>query len=353
MYYLKTLPYMLLSLFVWIPSGNTLSQSLLPQETINLKAGIFYRNTMKTFVPGAGGSNCLWDFTDLDISRSSHKVIQQTDSLGQIVVADDRRVIHYIVRGDSLLEMGYETPLKEMSYYKPLCCIKYPMELGDSISKDFGGYGTYCGDHCFKESGFYKVVVDGMGDIILSETDTLKNSIRIYKLKSYSIAMDINPSKIDSSQLKQVIEEKYEWYVKGYGKPVFETTTSTSYLNLSPLGTTQYAYCNLPEYQMYNVDEDNEEETNTNKEESSQDIFHYNVNVNGHRVEVNYSLDAKANITMLISDYMGIIYYSQRFTLDRGLGYQAHFDIGNLRPDVYILYINVNGKTYHEKIKKS
>ena len=195
-----------------------------------------------------------------------------------------------------------------------------------------------------------------MGDILLSETDTLKNAFRVYKLRSYSVAMDIDLSKLDSARLKQVIEEKYEWYAKGYDKPVFETITSTSYAELSPLGTTQYAYCYLPEYPMCDARCQQPEEIYECRDKEGQgqfrDIIHYKVDVNGYRVNIDYSLDAKSNVTMLIASQMGMVYYSKRYAQGAGTGYQASFDIGGLRPGVYVLYINVDGKTYHEKIQR-
>lgn len=306
--------------------------------------------------PGRGGTNCLWDFSNIDISGTVIRETNNIDSLGRIMITDSRQITYYRMRGDSLLEIGNETPLKVTAYNKPICSMKYPMTLGDSISKVFEGYGVYCGDHYFKEMGISTVVVDGQGDIILSETDTMKNVLRVYKLKSYSIAMDIKPSKIDSVQLKQIIEEKYEWYAKGYERPVFESVTSTSYADLSPLGTTQYSYCNIPEL----LSSDNDECLSGNDDGqsyddmggTSQDIIHYSVFVNGNHVDVDYSLDKKANVTMLISSHMGMIYQCIRQTQDAGTGYNVNFDIGSLPPGVYVLYINVNGKVYHEKISK-
>ena len=342
-------------LFCAIPN-NANSQILLTKDQIGLREGEFFRKIMGYFNPGDSGPNCLWDFSNLENSELSQNVIQKTDSLGQMVVLDDKRITYYMMRGDSLLEIGQESPLKEISYYKPLYSMKYPLAVGDSISKVFEGYGVYCGDHYYKETGICSVVADGFGDVVLSEKDTLKNVVRVYRLKSYSVAMDIEPFRIDSARLKQVIEEKYEWYAPGYNKPVFETVTSTSYANLFPLGTTQSAYCYLPDYPISDLKNqqsgDTQQQNEGDEQGSMQDIIHYQVNTDGYHVNIDYDLDAPANVTMLIASQMGMVYFTKRFTQDAGTGYHSSFDIGGLPSGVYVLYINVNGKIHHENIKK-
>ena len=164
--------------------------------------------------------------------------------------------------------------------------------------------------------------------------------------------MDINPTKIDSAQLKQVIEEKYEWYVKGYSRPILETITSTSYDDLSPLGTSRNAYCSLPE-SLFSDDEEQASDNNDNDEQDiPQDIIHYMVNVDGGSVDIEYSLDEKANITMLIASQTGMVYSYKKISQYAGTDFHVSFNIAGLRPGIYVLYINVNGNTYHETIRK-
>lgn len=348
--------YLLLGLLLLIPKNEIKSQNLLTMDVMGFEDGKFSRKPVDFFDPGGSGLNCLWDFSGFDYAKPPHKVIQRIDSLGRMMVTDDKQVTYYRMMGDSLLEFGNESPLRIIYYHEPLCIMKYPMEVGDSISKKFEGYGIYCGDHYFKESGYCSVIVDGTGDILLSESDTLKNAFRVCKLRSYSIAMDIRPSNVDSAQLKQVIEERYEWYVKGCCKPIFESITSTSYSGLTPIGTTQYAYCCLPETKMYSMLDSKQEndkiQDDEDNSEPSGDIIHYKVDVDGDRVDVDYSLDDKANVNLLISNHMGVTYFCQKYTHDAGTGYHASFDIGNLPSGVYVLYINVNGKIYNEKIGK-
>lgn len=336
--------------------GAISAQPPLTKESIGLKSGVFSRRAVKFFDAGDNGHDCVWDFSNLEVSDEEQTVRQNLDSLGRIVVTDNKEIKYFITRGDSLLLTGDETPMIDISYSFPILRMKYPMALNDSVSKKFEGYGVYCGDHFYKQSGVISIVVDGFGDILLSKNDTLKNALRVYKLKSYSIAMDMDPSKIDSAKLKQVVEETYEWYIDGIERPVLESITSTSYSNMNPLGTTRYAYCNLTDDEVLNKKKASQNNSKDNNKLSSSDsqynIIDYDVDIKDSSIGVTYNLSSKANITILLSNALGMIFEQKRFVQNAGSNYHVNFDISRLIPDVYILYINVNGKIYNEKFNK-
>lgn len=345
----------ILSCFIIVFSVvDVCAQNLLTNDCYGLKEGEFSMQRVGYFDPGDSGPNCLWNFSDLKISDSNVLITHTVDSLGQLVETDDRQINYFIAKKDTLFEVGNESPLEKIYYHKPLVGMKYPMAFEDSLSAPYEGYGRYCGDHLFRESGVSTVVVDGEGTVILSKTDTLKDVLRVYKLKSYTVAMDMDSAAVDTAKLKQVIEERYAWYARGYRYPIFETVSSTSYADLNPLGTTQYAYCFLPDKQDYLDDAVNKEIQDSDKKKDSSelpDIIHYNLSVNGSDVKINYNLDQNAHITMLISDNMGIVYRRSQYNKSAGSGYNAEFDLNGFRAGTYVLYINVNGKIYNEKIR--
>ena len=336
--------------------GTVSAQPQLTKEAIGLKSGFFSKRAVGFFDAGDNGHDCLWNFSNLEVSDEEQVVHQDLDSLGRIVVTDNKEIKYFITKGDSLLQIGGETPMNDISYSFPILRMKYPMVLNDSISKKFEGYGVYCGDHFYKQSGVISIVVDGFGDILLPKNDTLKNVLRVYKLKSYSIAMDMDPSKIDSAELKQVVEESYEWYIDGIERPVLESVTSTSYSNMNPLGTTHYAYCNFTDDEVLNTKKASQNNSTDNNKSSSNDsqdnIIDYDVDIKASSIDITYNLSSKANITMLLSNALGRIFEQKRFVQNTGFNYHVNFDISRLIPDVYILYINVNGKIYNEKFNK-
>ena len=321
-----------------------------------IKSGVFSRRAVEFFDAGDNGHDCLWDFSNLEVSGEEETVCQDLDSLGQMVITCNKEIKYFITRGDSLLQIGSETPLTDIWYSFPILGMKFPMALNDSISKKFEGYGVYCGDRFYKQSGISSIVVDGYGDIVVSENDTLKNALRVYKLLSYSIAMDMDPSKIDSAKLKQVVEETYEWYIDGIERPAYESVTSTSYSNMNPLGTTHYAYCYLTDDDVANTKRVNrnngKEDAKSSISGSPDNIIDYEIDMTDSSINVKYNLSSKANITMLLSNAFGMIFEQKRFVQNAGSNYHANFDLSRLRPDTYVLYMNVNGKIYNEKINK-
>lgn len=71
-----------------------------------------------------------------------------------------------------------------------------------------------------KVKGKVAIQADGLGKLILSERDTLDNVLRVHTQTTTLMAMDVNYAEIDSIHPKQEIEDKYEWYYKGFRYPV-------------------------------------------------------------------------------------------------------------------------------------
>lgn len=169
--------------------------------------------------------------------------------------------------------------------------------------------------------------------------------------------MDIDSAALDTAKLTQVIDERYEWYLPDSQYPIIENVISTTYLNMDVIGTTKYAYCNLPEDQVaYYItpeeeNNDEEEDDDGNKNPPAPDIIHYEIETQGKVININYSLDEDANITTIVASYIGILCMSKQWTQNAGQGYSVQIDCGGLHPGIYILYINVNGKIYSEKVK--
>lgn len=300
------------------------------------------------------GEGLLWEFPDIEpLGRLN--IVHRKDSLGVFTMLTDRDITYYKLSNDTLYAVGMESPLIRLDYSSQLLNMNYPFSYGDSISRPFIGEGVYCGDHPFREQGTLTIVGDATGSMIVRD-DTLPDVLRTYTLKSYSICMDIDSAALDTARLKQVIEERYDWYARGYRYPVFTTLTSTSYNNMQEIGTVQKAYCMLPDTQCLLIDSVNEDIRRTDsllrseQARANMDIMHYTVSINGNIVSIEYSLDEDANVSALISDTRGIIYRRNRQYNSKGSGYYISLDCSGLNHGQYILYINVNGNVYNQKI---
>ena len=315
------------------------------------------KNRIRYFSPDQGGRNVVWDFSSKLVSKESSQVKMIEDSTGVLSVIEPGKVSYYRTTPDSLLLFGSETPLEKREYARDKIFKLFPLEYGDSIIKNFRCEGMYCGNHPFREVGTTTIKVDGEGSIVLAENDTIRGVRRVHTIDSYSICMDIDSAALDTAKLTQVIDERYEWYLPDTQYPIIENMTSTTYLNMDIIGTTKYAYCNLPEDQVdYYITPEDEDETGDledsyEEEQPTLDIIHYEVKTQGKTINITYSLDEDATITTIVASYIGLLCMSNQWTQNAGQGYSVQIDCSGLHPGIYILYINVNGKVYSEKVK--
>ena len=223
------------------------------QNTLTKEANAMRDNdrmSYMTFVPcttGNAGNSEIWDFSQAAIQKSSNNVYFSADSLSHIFMTDNYGKLYFKMINDSLKIYKYENRLTKINYFKNKLAVRYPFMYGDSISSTFEGFGFYCSDHYIRVRGQVNVQADGCGKLILPDNDTINNVLRISTITSTAMAMDIDFATIDSTNLKQEIEEKHEWYGMGYRYPLCTIIQRTSYSNMEPIGTNQTAYILLPE----------------------------------------------------------------------------------------------------------
>ena len=314
------------------------------------------KSRIRYFSPGMGGRNKVWDFSNKLGSKGSSKVMFMKDSTGVVSLIEPGRISYYHTTPDTLILLGSESALEKREYAVSKVAKKFPLEYGDSLSKDFRCEGIYCGDHPFRETGTTTVKVDAHGSIVLAENDTVRNVRRVHTIDSYSVCMDIDSAALDTARLILVIDERHEWYLPDSQYPIIEDVTSTTFHDMNATGTTRHAYCNLPEdlaaFYITPDDDDGRDEQEGFPDEDQQypDIIHYNIETQGKVIYMSYDLDEDATITTIVANHMGFLSRYDQWTQAAGLGYSAQIDCSGLRPGIYILYINVNGKVYSEKV---
>lgn len=342
-----------LSLLLGITSvyGQVNLSEMVPASTDSLR-----KSRIRYFSPGKGGSNKVWDFSGKLGSKESAQVMFAKDSTGVVSVIEPGRIRYYRTTPDTLILIGSESPLEKRVYAMKKISKKYPLEYGDSVSMPFRCEGMYCGNHPFREAGMTTIKVDAVGSIVLAENDTVRNVRRVHTIDAYGICMALDSAALDTAKITQVIDERYEWYLPGAQYPIIENMTSTTYLNMDVIGTTQYAYCNLLEdetalYITPEEDDETDEPEIEVDEQPTPDIIHYEIRTQGKNINLTYSLDEEASITTIVASYIGLLCKSSQWTQNSGQGYSMQIDCSGLHPGIYILYINVNGKVYNEKVK--
>lgn len=319
-------------------------------------ADCIQKSKIRYFSPGKGGMNRIWDFSKKLSSKESSQVMFTKDSTGIVSVIETGKNNYYCTTPDTLIHLGSESPLEKRTYVRGKFSKKFPLEYGDSTSVPFRCEGMYCGNHPFREVGVTTAKVDAVGCIVLAENDTVDNVKRVHSIDTYSICMDIDSAALDTAKLTQVIEERYEWFLPEAQYPIIENVTSTTYHHMDVLGTTKYAYCNLPEDQITfyitPLDEETPDEPDNSFEEEqlSPDIIHYEIETIGKNIQITYNLDAEATITTIVASHTGLLCISKHWTQPASQGNSVQIDCNGLRQGIYILYINVNGKIYSEKV---
>lgn len=315
------------------------------------------KSRIRYFSPGKGGKDKVWDFSQKLGSKESSQVFFLKDSSGVVSVIERGRISYYRTTPDSLVLVGSESSLERRDYVRRKLSKIFPLEYGDSLSMPFRCEGMYCGDHPFREAGTTTVKVDAAGSVVLAGNDTIRNVRRVHTIDAYSVCMDLDTAALDTAKLTQIIDERYEWYLPGSQYPFVEDVTSTTYFDMDAIGTTKYACCNLPEdrvpYYVTHEDgsEDDEQDGFSDEEQQIPDIIHYKVETVGKTVHIAYDLDGDATITTIVANHMGMLCKSRQWTQAAGQGYSVQMDCAGLRSGVYILYINVNGKVYSEKVR--
>ena len=307
--------------------------------------------------PGGIGEGQVWDFSDLVYMEKAQDIHFCCDSDSIMLYAcEPERVLKYQMNQDSLLLTGYETVLQTMTYQPSLTQLSFPCSFGDHVSQSFQGNGNYCMKYILESNGISETEADATGIICLSEEDTLRNVMRIHQIMSSAIRQYLpGDTLIDSLNIKQRIEEHYLWYARGYRYPIFETTSITVFNNMNPVSCQQRAYCTLPSAQQHLNDSVNSRilEADSLEQAYSQQppIIHYTVSKEGSTLNIHYTLDADATISLLICDKMGLVYRRESATDSSGCSGTFQVDCNGLKPDIYILYMNVNGKIYSETIE--
>lgn len=302
---------------------------------------------------GDYGENVMWNFTRI-INTGDYKLYytrgEDTDSLHLYGISPEF-LYKYHITEDTMACVGLESPLQYITYTQPEVILTFPFSYGDSIHAPFCAHGVYCGTNRIDLQGETIVEADGYGSIVL-ENDTLYDILRVHSIRSNSINMNLlkDSTVFDPANLKQEIRESYTWYGKGFRYPLFNVESRTLYNNMTEVSSTTKSYCFLPENQRLLNDSTNESIYNGKEQLTKASIIQYNVCIENGNVSLYYSLEEDANISILLSDRMGMIHRKTSTCQHRGSDYRISIPYYGLAPGIYILYINVNGMINSEKV---
>lgn len=322
----------------------------------------------------------IWSLEDAELSEGTFNAKYSTETDTMRAVERGDRTYYSQDRG-SVSIIGSENFMELMNYDMPETWLKFPMQLGDSISGYFNGTGPYCEQLFMRRFGTYLTVADVAGKLVLPEGDTLRHVLRLHTERHVSIRLtpiDTMKCKIPIFTVDSIVrnmaadsvkmqEDIYRWYADGYRYPVLEASV------LSRNGkrlTADVYYCSPDVQRTLTYDEENEavrerlakedaaararsldDDYSRRSKNCGNEGFAYNLSLNdgSNLVTIHYDIDHNTKMTALVANTLGYVYRRIDHHCDSGSGL-AIIDCNGLRKGQYILYINVDGEQYAEKV---
>ena len=324
------------------------------------------------FYAGAAGEDAYWDYSGWE-EKDSYNLKFDTLKNNQLVGYDTQKIWKYRMVEKGLVLSGYEDNLTRVDYGDGQLILPFPLQYGQTYSKAYQGQGLYSGTHHIKTFGTVQITADAQGTLILSETDTLYNTLRVYTVDTEAIRLSKDSCRNDSDNMKQVITERYRWFARGYRYPVLETVSSSTYHNLNHIATQQYSCLCPPAIQAALSDSINEQirkddalaraegsashqngeadDSGSNPQGNGNNCgFTYEIHTDGSQVTITYSLDSAAQLHVMVVDVMGMVYRDTQQNSSSGSYQTMNIDCSGLRRGQYIIYMNVNGSIFNHKI---
>ena len=201
--------------FLLALSTSVIAQVSLTAPTSGLRHGDFLcRVEIPYESEGERGEATIWTLPDIPDDSPDH--LQAIRSNGDtIVIYEEGRMLHYLMRGDTLYNKGEQSrrAYRILSQERPE--LVYPFQYGDSISGTYEGDCQYEGRR-YAVSGSGYTMADGMG-ILTDGEDTLRHVLRLH-------LHDYFEDDYGNGTTERWSRDCFRWYCMGYRYPVHNMT---------------------------------------------------------------------------------------------------------------------------------
>lgn len=297
------------------------------------------------------GKNHVWNLKDVKLYKKKlqSKYRERHDSIVGRELCN--RVLYQQTKEDVSIT-GVEDKLMRISYETPEVYLRFPMKQRDSISGFFEGKGTYCEQIPVRRSGIYTTKADSIGKIVLPKGDTLYSVIRLHTERTVDLVFGEK-----GDERMKMKEEVYRWYADGYRYPILEAMIAKR--DDKTIEKLLF-YC-IPEAQEQLASNDVNRETRESVAQrgdaSSEDVqksrsneqFTYEISTHDNGITIKYNNNGDAKIFILLAGSQGYIYKRQEIVSSEGMG-TVDMSTNGLRRGQYVVYLNINGKSYAEKV---
>lgn len=349
--------------FILLFSLLTSVKSVVAQDTLTTEKNLIrtgdrlYKSAVSGIGAGASGNNVSWNYANARVSDTEH-IVDYYDDDG-LLKTESGKINKFIHSGDTVYMTSVEDRLRVLSFARSLPCIAYPFTYGDSITSTFSGRGLYCGTRHVNIKGSITVKADAYGELLLPDDLHYSDVLRVCTQRVADIRLCHDSAAIDSVSERTEVLTRYDWYAHGYRYPLLELAEYVSYDGDKPVASRKEAYITRPDKMDCGGDMVNEAVRRTVKAYSNDSgddgickkrgIVNYDVSVNGSSVDVTYTIDRTSDISLIVSDFAGIVYHSEHQPYSNAGTHSHTFDCGNMRAGRYIVYIQTSNNTVSKK----
>ena len=297
------------------------------------------------------GVDHTWNLKDVTQYKKKLKsrYIEKKDSIIGIELLN-HVVYHQSKKGVSIVSI--KDGLVQIDYDEPELYLKYPMKQGDSIAGQFIGHGVYCEQIPMQRYGTYITKTDSIGKIVLPNGKEIRGVIRVHTERL--INQNYGDKLVDRTELQ---EDVYRWFADGYRYPILEAFVTTKDKKV----IEEFLFYNDPEEQKLLASNDEnkairdavaktgEEDSDHKKTRNEDHGFKYDISLNGQEITITYQTGEPAKIIALLANNQGHVYQRLEKKGKSNTG-TINISTNTLRRGQYVVYLNVNGKSYSEKI---
>jgi len=330
------------------------------------------------------GEKC-YDVSDAEVLNKKYMVryhVKNDSFPNRLTCIENGTQYHYDLRGDQVLIGGYQNRMTQVEYDLAETYLKLPIALGDSLTDYFHGRGTYGGKLALRNYGWYKTKAEALERIVVNEGDTLDNVLRLHTERLISsqyypieLADSLLPFKEDSVKeylrtdtavIKTTIDR---WYAPGYRYPILETRKTEESRNVPLLTQTLYfppseqqeqlhgdvanetVRMNLAAERMAKTRGQADFEGSIDGKRLIGNDFAYDIlqDDGSNMITINYNARQDVKVVALVASTQGYVYKRAEQQCEAGTG-QFSLNCTGLRKGQYIIYINVDGNQFAEKV---
>ena len=169
----------------------SLNAQTISKESNKYKPGdLISKQQIEYLEPGMSGENIIWNISIVKPIDENNIIRVYTTKLqdsSKISCKEHNTIYRYTQDSDTLFLTGFHNRTTVINYSLPEVIMKFPFRYNDSINSTFKGEGKYCQKVDIQYEGKTNMCCDATGVLILPNMDTVKNVIRIHKVKNYVI----------------------------------------------------------------------------------------------------------------------------------------------------------------------